>query len=119
MRASTVLAIERFIKVKHEPGQRIVDFLDWFRTGPKSPGRPPGSQQYDDELHLIEMGRVLETGEVGTLHRAATTVVHGGQVFGASVEAKIKRLSEAFKLEEIHYRRLGREKIDGPAHNKT
>ena len=74
-------------------------------------GRPKGSRRYDDELHLIEMGRLLETREAGKLHHAATTVVQGGQVPGASTEAKIKRLSEAFKKDEEIYRRLGRQKI--------
>ncbi len=60
---------------------------------------------------MIEMGRLLETGEARNPYHAVKIVVQGGRVLGASDEAKIKRLYEAFKKDEGRYRRLGREKI--------
>ncbi len=110
-RASAVRAIDRFQKAKHQPVQKIGVFADWLRTGPKERGRPAGSRKYDDEVHLVETGRLLETGEARNRYHAVTIVVQGGRVGGASDEAKIKRLYEAVKKDEGRYRRLGREKI--------
>ncbi len=118
-RASAISVLEHFMEIKTEVPARIKHFVEYLRSGPGPRGRPKGKLKYDDEPYLIEMGRLLETGKAENLHRAATNVVQGRQVLGQSDEAKIKRLSKAFKKDEASYRRLGREKIDNPTHNKT
>ncbi len=67
---------------------------------------------------MIEMGRLLETGEAANPHRAATVVVaQNTQLSKHSLEdSVIRRLTNAFNEDEELYRRLGREKIvDDPA----
>ena len=110
-RASALSTLEHFMEIKTEVPARIKHFVDYLRTPPPPRGRPEGKLKYDDEPHLIEMGRLLETGEAGNLHRAATIVAQGGQVPGQSDDATIKRLSRAFKKDEALYRSLGREEI--------
>ena len=101
------------MRVSGTAAKGIESLQDYWIFAPRKRGRgrPKGSRKYDDELHLIEMGRLLETGEVRNPHHAATIVVQGGRVLGASDKAKIKRLLKAFKKDEGFYRRLGHEKI--------
>ena len=90
----------------------------WLEEGQKPVGRPPG-KTYNDEPHLIEMGRLLEIGEVTTRHGAAKIVVQSRQLGGnRRDESAIRRLCDGFKEDEARYRRLGGEKIADEAATK-
>ena len=111
-------------------GKRVAEILapapKWLTTvierveaGKKERGRPKGKLQHDDERYLIEMGRLLETGEAGKVHRAAKIVVAQNPELTPQTILKgsaIRRLCDAFKKDEALYRFLGRE--NAPAHSE-
>ena len=110
-RAVAASAIRRLLDVKTTGKGPFERFLHWLDEGPKRRGRPLGSKKYDDEPHLIEMGRLLEEGQADTHYGAAKIVVRFRQLAGsATEESVIKRLCLGFKEDEQRYRRLGREK---------
>ncbi len=60
-RASVIWAYERLIEIKTHVPVRMERHLSFLLDRPQPRGRPKGKLQYDDELYLIEMGRLLET----------------------------------------------------------
>ena len=62
-RASAASALEYYMEIRAAVPARVKHFRDYLRNGPVPQGRPKGKLRYDDELYLIEMGRLLETGE--------------------------------------------------------
>ena len=104
-------AFQHLVDIKTSGTGHAKNFFRWIEEGRKPVGRPPG-KTYNDEPHLIEMGRLLEIGETKTRHGAAKIVVQSRQLAVYSTEARaIRRLCDCFKEDEIKYRRLGREKM--------
>ena len=111
MRLALMPMVERFLDIKTTGLGPARQFLRSLGEVQKPRGRPPG-KVYNDEPHLIEMGRLLEIGETKTRHGAAKIVVQSRQLAVYSTEARaIRRLCDRFKEAELKYRRLGREKI--------
>ncbi len=112
MRLALMPMVERFLDNKTTGLGPARQFLRSLGEVQKPRGRPPGSKTYNDEPHLIEMGRLLEIGETKTRHGAAKIVVQSRQLAVYSTEARaIRRLCDCFKEDELKYRRLGREKM--------
>ncbi len=112
MRFALMQRVERFLDIKTTGLGPARQFLRSLGEVQKPRGRPPGSKTYNDEPHLIEMGRLLEIGEVTSRYGAAKIVVRSKQFARhAEEESEIRRLCDRFKEDELRYRRLGREKI--------
>ena len=110
-RASAISGLEFLMESKTEVPERMKHFRDYLMN-PQPRGRPKGKLQYDDTPNLIEMGRLLETGEAGTVNRAAKIVVaRNPDLAPQTVEddSVVRRLSNAFKEDPALYRLLGRE----------
>ena len=106
-RASAASALEHFMEIKKAVPARVKHFREYLRDGPAPRGRPKGKLQYDDELYLIEMGRLLETGKARNLHHAATIVVaQNSELTPPTIEedSVVRRLSDAFKKDAALYR---------------
>lgn len=112
LRLSAIQACERLSEGKSVTLKWMTDHIERLRAA-KEPGRPKGSRSYDDEAHLIEMGRLLETSEATNTHRAAVIVVDQNTQFSTNTlkSSHIRRLSDAFDYGEERWRRLGRDKI--------
>ncbi len=110
MRLALMPMVKRFLDNKTTGLGPARQFLRSLGEVQKPRGRPPG-KAYNDEPHLIEMGRLLEIGEVTRRYGAAKIVVRSEQFARhAEEESEIRRLCDRFKEDELRYRRLGREK---------
>jgi hypothetical protein len=63
------------------------------------PGRPSGSGGYakDDQALLIEMHRLIQSGQMGSVHAAAVQVAPEAGGPTTSHEGKVRRLSDGYK----------------------
>ncbi len=106
--SSALSALEYYVEIKSEVSARVKHCVAFLRN-PQPRGRPKG-KQYDDDRYLIEMGRLLETGEAGNVHRAAKIVVaQNPELTPPTIEedSVVRRLSDAFKKDAALYRFLG------------
>ena len=110
-RAAAASAVQRLVDVKTTGKEPLEKYLRRLKEGPKPRGRPPGSKTHHDEQHLIEMGRLLATGEAKSVRNAAVIVARSPALARPAGEASVvKRLERGFKANERLYRRLGKEK---------
>ncbi len=79
MRLALMPLVERYLDIKTTGLGAARQFLRSLGEVQKPRGRPPG-KAYNDEPHLIEMGRLLEIGETKTRHGAAKIVVQSRQL---------------------------------------